>query len=81
MFGMDRKKLIEGLNSASEKKLVKFVNLPCFDDEDLGLLCILLKVMPDINAKEMVDKWGISKTLADFLLVRLASAEIFLGSD
>jgi hypothetical protein len=81
MFGMDRKELVIGLNIADEKKLVEFVNLPCFNDEDLGLLCILLKVMPDISTKEMIDKWGVSKTLADFLFVRLVACEVLLGSD
>lgn len=81
MTGDDKIELMDKLNSVNHKELEEFVNLPCFDNDDLGVFFIIAHAMPDITIQDMVDDWGISETLATFLCTRIVSAMIFLGAD
>ena len=78
---IEREELQVWSKSATAEEILGLLRLPVFDSEDEGLLFLLVHLIPDCNADDLVREWGIGETLAGFLVARMAAAMVYLGVD
>jgi len=78
---IEREELLVWSKIATEEEIISLLRHPVFDSEDEGLLFLLVHLIPDCNAGDLVREWGIGKTLAGFLVARMAAAMVYLGAD